>query len=66
MKCYVDDMIVKSREVPDHTADLKECFETLRNNNIRLNQSKCTFSIKAGKFLGYTVSQRGIEANPEK
>ena len=31
-----------------------------------LNPSKCTFAIRAGKFLGFMVSQRGIEANLEK
>lgn len=56
MKCYVDDMIVKSKEVPDHIGDLKECFETLRKNNMKLNLSKCTFKVKARKFLGYLVS----------
>lgn len=66
MECYVDDMIVKSRKVPDHISDLKECFETLRKNNMKLNPSKCTFGVRAGNFLGYMVSQRGIEANPEK
>lgn len=56
MKCYVDDMIVKSKEVPDHIGDLRECFETLRKNNMKLNLSKCTFKVKARKFLGYLVS----------
>ena len=31
-----------------------------------LNPSKCTFAVKAGMFLGFMVSQRGIETNPEK
>lgn len=66
MECYVDDMIVKSKEVLDHNGDLKECFKTLQKNNMRLNPSKCTFGVKAKKFLGYIVSQRGIEENSEK
>uniref|UniRef100_A0A2N9I9G2 Uncharacterized protein n=1 Tax=Fagus sylvatica TaxID=28930 RepID=A0A2N9I9G2_FAGSY len=31
-----------------------------------LNPSKCVFGVSSGKFLGFMVSQRGIEANPDK
>ncbi|KAM1441683.1 hypothetical protein ACFXTO_009764 [Malus domestica] len=33
---------------------------------MRLNPNKCAFGIGFGKFLGFMISQRGIEANPEK
>ena len=33
---------------------------------MKLNSSKCVFGVTAGKFLGFMVSQRGIEVNPEK
>jgi hypothetical protein len=33
---------------------------------MKLNASKCTFGVSSGKFLGYLVNHRGIEANPEK
>ena len=33
---------------------------------MKLNPSKCVFGVTAGKFLGFMVSQRGIEVNPEK
>lgn len=66
MKSYVGDMIVNSKQVPDHFGDLRECFETLRKNTVRLNPSKYTFRFKAEKFLGYMVRQRLIEVNPEK
>ncbi|XP_017237355.1 uncharacterized protein LOC108210538 [Daucus carota subsp. sativus] len=66
MEVYVDDMIVKSMEKEVHLKDLQECFDKLRASNMKLNPSKCTFALGAGKFLGYLVSVRGIEANPEK
>src|SRR4051812_40395320 len=31
-----------------------------------LNPAKCVFGVPAGKLLGFLVSNRGIEANPEK
>ena len=46
--------------------DLKETFGTLRSYNMKLNPSKCAFGVTTGKFLGFMVSQRGIEANPDK
>ena len=66
MEVYVDDMIVKSMLQESHLADLRECFANLRQHNMKLNPYKCTFALEAGKFLGFLVSQRGIEANPEK
>ena len=46
--------------------DLKETFNTFRSYNMKLNPNKCAFGVTAGKFLGFMVSQRGIEVNPEK
>jgi hypothetical protein len=66
VEVYVDDMLVKSAKAPDHVSDLKETFNTIRRYMMRLNPAKCAFGVSSGKFLGYLVSQRGIEANPEK
>ena len=46
--------------------DLRDTFDTLRSYNMKLNPGKCAFEVTAGKFLGFIVSQRGIEANPDK
>ena len=59
-------MLVKSRREEDHLEDLKEMFNTLRSYNMKLNPEKCAFGVTAGKFLGFMVSQRGIEANSDK
>ena len=59
-------MLVKSRKEEDHLEDLRETFGTLRSYNMKLNLEKCAFGVTAGKFLGFMVSQRGIEANPDK
>jgi hypothetical protein len=62
----VDNMLVKSRKAISHLADLEETFNTLRRYQMKLNPTKCTFGVSTGKFLGFMVSSRGIEANPEK
>ena len=66
IQVYVNDMLVKSLCEEDHLDDLRETFNTLRSYNMKPNPNKCTFSVAAGKFLGFMVSQRGIEVNPEK
>ena len=66
VQVYVDDMLVKSVRKNDHLNNFQETFNTLRSYNIKLNPSKCMFGVTAGKFLGFMVSQRGIEVNPEK
>ena len=59
-------MLVKSQREEDHLKDLEETFGTLRSYNMKLNPSKCAFEETTGKSLGFMVSQRGIEANPNK
>ena len=66
VQVYVDNMLVKSVPENDHLSDLQETFNTLRSYNMKLNPSKCVFGVTARKFLGFMVSQRGIEVNPEK
>ena len=66
VQVYVDDMLVKSQREKDHLEDLRETFNTLRSYNIKLNSGKCAFGVTTGKFLGFMVSQRGIEANLDK
>ena len=66
VQVYVDDLLVKSLHENDHLNDLQETFDTLQSYNMKLNPSKCVFGVTAGKFLGFMVSQRGIEVNPEK
>ncbi|XP_052193804.1 uncharacterized protein LOC127802147 [Diospyros lotus] len=66
MEVYVDDMLVKSEKVADHVCDLGEMFEILKSYHMKLNPLKCAFGVASGKFLGFMVNNRGIEANPEK
>ena len=64
MEVYINDMLVKFKECPDQAEHLQKAFKLLRAYNMKLNPSKCTFGVSAGRFLGFMVTQRGIEANP--
>jgi hypothetical protein len=65
-EAYVDDIIVKTRESHTFIEDLEETFANLRKVNIKLNPAKCAFGVPLGKLLGFLMSHRGIEANPDK
>ena len=66
IEIYIDDMVVKSKVVSEHVGDLRSIFEILREHKLRLNASKCSFGVGSGKFLGYMVTHRGIEVNPNQ
>ncbi|XP_073313462.1 uncharacterized protein [Primulina huaijiensis] len=66
IEVYVDDIFIKTREVSYFIDDLVETFTTLKQYGIKLNPAKCVFKVISGKFLGFLVTDRGIEVNPEK
>nr|XP_033511325.1 uncharacterized protein Mb2253c-like [Nicotiana tomentosiformis] len=66
MEVYIYDMLVKSLNASDNLEHLQETFDILRNYNMKLNPEKCAFEVGSDKFLGFLVSQRGIEVNPNK
>ena len=60
VECYVDDLMVKSREKEDHLHDLRTVFRRLRTYDLKMNPLKCAFGVSSGKFLGFVVRYRGI------
>ncbi|XP_015938706.1 uncharacterized protein LOC107464291 [Arachis duranensis] len=66
IEVYVDDMLVKTKEETDLLTDLSQVLDIVRSHGMRLNPTKCTFAVEAGKFLGFMLTQRGIEANSDK
>ena len=65
IEIYIDDMVVNSKVVSEHLGDLRVIFEILKSYKLRLNASKCSFGVGLGKFLGYMVTHKGIEVNPD-
>ena len=64
MEIYIDDMLVKSSSSDLHTADLEDSFDVLDKYGLKLKPMKCVFGVPSEKFLGFLVSNRGIEADP--
>jgi hypothetical protein len=66
IKVYVDDIIAKSRRGEDHVNILRKLFKRLRKYELKLNPAKCSFGVKSSKLLGFVVSSKGIEMDPDK
>ena len=65
VEVYIDDMVVKIKQEVRHIEDLQGVFEVLWQHKLHLNAKKCAFSVGTGKFLGYLITNREIEVNPD-
>nr|AAO66577.1 putative GAG-POL precursor [Oryza sativa Japonica Group]AAT77827.1 putative reverse transcriptase [Oryza sativa Japonica Group]ABF96918.1 retrotransposon protein, putative, unclassified [Oryza sativa Japonica Group] len=61
VEVYIDDVVVKSKEIEDHIADLRKVFERTRKYGLNMNPTKCAFGVSVCQFLGFLVHERGIE-----
>ena len=66
IEAYVDNLVVKSRFKGSLLSNLGRTFNNLYHTHMRLNPEKCMFGMAARKLLGFLVSQRGFEANPNE
>ena len=66
VEAYIDDVVIKSKTADNLIVELEETFANLKRYRCKLNPSKCIFRVPSGILLGYIVSARGIEPNPDK
>lgn len=66
IEVYVDDILVNSSWVKKLIVDMEKIFASLRRYKLKLNPNKYIFRVKGGNFLGYLITERGIEANLKK
>jgi ribonuclease HI len=66
VEAYVDDVVIKVESSENFIEDLQLVFNSLRRYRWKLDPEKCVFGVPTGKLLGFIVSHRGIEANPDK
>ena len=64
--CYMDDLLIFSKDEDSHLATLKELFTRLQSNGLAKGLDKCTFGVHALDFLGYRVNTKGITPLPRK
>lgn len=66
IEVYIDDVVVKSKTRSEHAQHLQKAFHLLTQYGMKLNPAKYTFGVSSEKFLGFMVTQRGIEVNPNQ
>ncbi|XP_017644646.1 uncharacterized protein LOC108485343 [Gossypium arboreum] len=66
IEVYFDDMIAKSQTEKEHIQVLRKLFLRLKKFQLKLNPTKCTFGARSGKLLGFIVSKKRIEVDPNK
>jgi len=66
LEVYVDDIVAKFDSFNQHVEDLEEVFKSLNGASMKVNPEKCIFEVEGGKFWGFMLTHRGIEANPDK
>jgi hypothetical protein len=63
---YLDDIIILSESFEKHISDLQAVFERLLLFKLQANRDKCHFVSDRVKYLGFWITQKGIEVDPEK
>jgi hypothetical protein len=63
---YFDDILIFSRSVQEHLSYVEQVLKVLRAEQLYINKDKCSFMRKSAKFLGFTISNQGVEADPAK
>jgi hypothetical protein len=66
IQVYIDDVVITTRKEESLISDLAETFDNLNRYKLKLNPTKCSFGVSVGQLLGFLVSARGTEVNPEK
>ena len=61
--CYLDDIIVFSKNEEEHLGRIEEVLKRLAKVDLKIKLEKCIFFAKEINFLGYVVSGEGLQMN---
>ena len=63
---FIDDILIYSRTLADHTNHLRRALGVLRRYELYAKFSKCEFWLNKMAFLGQVVSNKGVLVDPQK
>ena len=63
---YLDDILIYAKNEEDHLSILKQVFTIIKQSGLMANPDKCVFGTRRLKFLGHTISNKGVETNDDK
>ena len=62
----MDDILITAATEEEHLQNLRAVFESIKQNGLRIKQSKCKFFQESVEYLGHIVSKQGISTSPRK
>ena len=65
-RCYIDDIVVWSRNVEEHILHLQQVFQRLREAGLKVHPGKCVFGADCIDFLGHRISAGKLEPQAHK
>ena len=63
---YLDDILVFSTTLEEHTINIQKNFNKLREHNLKIQIDKCNFFSRNTEYLGHTLTTEGIKPNTSK
>ena len=59
---YIDDILVFSRSIEEHTQHVGNLSEVMQKEGFKLNLSKCNFAKNSVKYLGHVIERNGVRS----
>ena len=63
---YLDDILIYSEDPMKHEEHVAKVLQRLRDAGLQADIKKCEFGVERTKYLGYILTTKGIEVDPEK
>jgi hypothetical protein len=64
--CYLDDILIFSKNEKDHEKHVRMVLQKLRDGGLYVKLEKCVFHQPQVEFLGYIISSEGLSMDPKK
>ena len=63
---FLDDIIIFGSTIEQHIERIEHVFQRLSTAGLKITPAKCHFFKKQVTFLGFNISQQGIQTDPSK
>lgn len=63
---FFDDIVIYTKSLAEHDAEIRQVFERLRGGNLKLKPEKCEFLRREISYLGHVISENGVLPNKTK
>ncbi|WP_368667397.1 reverse transcriptase domain-containing protein, partial [Pseudonocardia sp. EV170527-09] len=66
MLVFFDDILVYSKNLQQHKHHLNIALSILRQHQLKVKLSKCSFATASVEYLGHIISGDGVSTDPSK